>query len=290
MLTPRKYHSTALLLTDGRVLVAGGGAPPYPGSGLDQPSAEIYSPPYLFKGARPVISSAPTGYITYGSNFFVETPDAGSIGKVALLRLGAVTHAIDMGQRYLSLTFQQISGGLTVQAPSTSNLAPPGYYLLFILNTSGVPSVAKFVKFPGPHTDTQPPTAPSGLTAAGSTGKVILNWTASTDNVGVTGYNLYRSASAGVQPLPENQIGQTNSTSYTDTGFASGTYYYVVTALDAAGNMSATSNEAVVTVAGDLTPPTVSLTAPAPGTTVTGPITVSANASDNVGVVGVQFL
>jgi hypothetical protein len=59
--------------------------------------------------------------------------------------LGAVTHAFDQNQRYVPLTFQQATGGLTVQAPSSSNLAPPGYYMLFIVNANGVPSVAAMV-------------------------------------------------------------------------------------------------------------------------------------------------
>jgi hypothetical protein len=145
MVAPRLYHSTALLLSDGRVLVAGGGRFNGVNEPTDQLSAEIYAPPYLFNGARPTISSAP-GTIQYATNFSITTPDAPQITSAALIRLGAVTHAFDQNQRYVPLTFQQATGGLTVQSPSSANLAPPGYYMLFIVNSTGVPSVASIVK------------------------------------------------------------------------------------------------------------------------------------------------
>jgi Domain of unknown function (DUF1929)/Bacterial Ig domain/Glyoxal oxidase N-terminus/Kelch motif len=145
MHTPREYHGTALLLPDGRVLESGMGADF--GNVPDEKSAEFYSPPYLFKGARPTISQAPS-QIQYGSNFFVGTPDAASIASVSLIRTGAVTHFFDQNERYLPLSFTQTSGGLTVTAPVDANLAPPGYYMLFIVNSAGVPSVAPFVQVP----------------------------------------------------------------------------------------------------------------------------------------------
>src|SRR6185436_9545534 len=86
----RGYHSTALLLPDGRVLSAGGE--------IGGPSAEVYSPPYLFKGSRPKISSAPSS-VGYGQSFFVGTPNATSISKVTMLALGSVTQGLNMGQR-----------------------------------------------------------------------------------------------------------------------------------------------------------------------------------------------
>src|SRR5205814_5430641 len=86
----RSYHSTALLLPDGRVLSAGGD--------FGGASAEVYSPPYLFNGARPAITSAPAN-VTYGQSFFVGTPDAASVSKVTLIALSSVTHGFNMGQR-----------------------------------------------------------------------------------------------------------------------------------------------------------------------------------------------
>jgi len=145
MVAPRLYHSTALLLPDGRVLVAGGGRFNQVNEPTDQLSAEIYSPPYLFNGTRPIISSAPAA-TQYATHFSIVTPDASQITSAALIRLGAVTHAFDQNQRYVPLTFQQATGGLTVQSPSSANLAPPGYYMLFIVNSNGVPSVASIIK------------------------------------------------------------------------------------------------------------------------------------------------
>ncbi len=143
MQVPRVYHSTALLLPDGRILVAGGGR----FGGTDQLSAEIYSPPYLFKGARPTITAAPTR-VSYGSNFSVATPQPSRIVAVSLVRPGSVTHAFNSNQRFLKLNFQHVSGGLNVQAPANANLAPPGYYMLFLIDANGVPSVASFLRLP----------------------------------------------------------------------------------------------------------------------------------------------
>src|SRR5262249_27577767 len=116
-----------------------------------------------------------------------------------------------------------------------------------------------------------------------------LNWSASTDNIGVVRYDVYRSTTSGFTPSAANKIGSSTTTSYTDANLALGTYYYLVTAADAVGNISAPSSQASAVVTADTTAPTVSRTSPTNGATVSGTITVSANASDNVGVVGVQF-
>ncbi|HET7539704.1 MAG TPA: fibronectin type III domain-containing protein, partial [Polyangiaceae bacterium] len=146
MHVPRLYHATALLLPDGRVVVGGGGRFDNATLPTDQFTAEFYSPPYLFKGPRPVISSAPST-LQYGQSFSVQTPDAARIASVSLIRFGSTTHQINMAQRFLPLTFTASSSALTVTAPANSNLAIPGYYMLFIVDTNGVPSVAATVHF-----------------------------------------------------------------------------------------------------------------------------------------------
>jgi hypothetical protein len=144
MHTPRLYHSIALLLPDARVLV-GGGRLDRPGANVNLPNVELYSPPYLFRGARPVISSAPER-VAYGSTFLVGTADAASVRGATLIRPGAVTHGFDQSQRINRLRVAPAAGGVTVTAPVSRNLCPPGYYMLFLLNDRGVPSVARMVQ------------------------------------------------------------------------------------------------------------------------------------------------
>jgi hypothetical protein len=155
----RLYHSTALLLPDGRVLSAGGGR--VSGLPIDQFNAEIYSPPYLFKGARPVIDIAPPD-ADYGETTFIGTSNAATITRVTLLAPGTVTHLTNMQQRFLELQFNQTAGGLNVQFPANANLAPPGDYMLFIINGSGVPSVARFVSL-GAQAEPLPVPVTSGI-------------------------------------------------------------------------------------------------------------------------------
>jgi hypothetical protein len=138
----RTYHSTALLLPDGTVLSAGSDDPDNHATDF---AYEIFSPPYLFKGARPVISSAPTS-LTYNQQFTITTADAASIKSVAVVRPAATTHDNDMDQRYVPLKFQRGNGLLKAIAPLNSNYAPPGWYMLVIVNTNGVPSVMPFLQ------------------------------------------------------------------------------------------------------------------------------------------------
>jgi hypothetical protein len=138
----RGYHSSSLLLPDGRVLHAGSGE----GAGApDQKNAELFSPPYLLRGPRPEITSAPAD-VAYGAQFRVVTPQASAISRVSLIRLGAVTHAFDENQRFQWLDYTADATGLDVTAPASSNRAPPGHYMVFILDQDEVPSVGHIIR------------------------------------------------------------------------------------------------------------------------------------------------
>jgi hypothetical protein len=144
----RAYHSVSLLMADGTVLHGASGDAndgnnqPYPA----QRSHEIFRPPYLFKGVRPVIGSLSATTVAYGQTFKVNTAYAAQITQVRWIRLGSVTHAFDANQRANTLGFTRGSGFVKVTTPTTGRKAPPGNYLLFILNRNGVPSVGKIVR------------------------------------------------------------------------------------------------------------------------------------------------
>ncbi len=138
----RVYHSTTILLPDGRLLHAGSGDG---GNVPRELNAELFSPPYLFHGARPSITSMPAA-VGYGERFVVQTAEAGTVVQVSWVGLSAVTHDFDQNQRFVPLDFQRTPGGLTVSAPASHGSAPPGYYMLFLLNGDGVPSVARVMR------------------------------------------------------------------------------------------------------------------------------------------------
>ncbi len=163
---PRTYHSTALLLLDSTIITMGGGAtggddpPSLPecdktkgnAQKVNQLNAEIYYPPYLHnadgsEASRPIIQSAPER-VTYGQTFTITTDVPSSvIDRVTVVAFGAVTHAFNMGQRFLDLSFSRTGpNALSVVAPSNPNLATPGYYQLYVLDGRGVPSPAKVMR------------------------------------------------------------------------------------------------------------------------------------------------
>ncbi|MEQ1684353.1 MAG: carbohydrate-binding domain-containing protein [Burkholderiaceae bacterium] len=141
----RLYHSTSMLMPDARVLTAGGGAP----GPVINLNAELYEPPYLFKAdgsyaTRPVIQTAPL-QAAWSTPFTLQTNTTG-ISKVAFVKTGSVTHSVDFDQRYIPLAYTQTGNTLTVQAPASAALAPPGNYMVFVFDSAGVPSVAKIVR------------------------------------------------------------------------------------------------------------------------------------------------
>ncbi|WP_299056667.1 galactose oxidase-like domain-containing protein [uncultured Nocardioides sp.] len=153
----RQYHSTASLLPDGRVLTGGGGVcAPCVTAGYLEKNLETFTPPYLYRrdgsgrlAARPRVSGVP-GSVRVATTFTATSPSAGSIRKVGLVRLGAPTHSVDAGQRYVPLSFARSGRTLTVRAPASTRVAPPGYYLLFAVDDRGVPSVASTVQVTPP--------------------------------------------------------------------------------------------------------------------------------------------
>ncbi len=139
---PRTYHSVALLMPDGRVFVGGGGLCGT-GCNANHSDAQVYSPPYLFQGSRPQITSAPNA-ASYGSTIAVST--SGTVTGFSWIRMSAITHTVNTDQRWMAAPSTSTgAGGYSVSVPANANLAPPGYYMLFALNGT-VPSVAAFVK------------------------------------------------------------------------------------------------------------------------------------------------
>jgi hypothetical protein len=142
----RVYHSSSVLLPDARVMWLGA----YADTGHNHdPTAQIYSPPYLFQGPRPSVASSPA-VADYGEVLPIGTPDAASVAKVVLIRPSATTHSTNMEQRYVELAFNQIDADtLEATVVTNPNVAPPGYYMLFLVDGNGVPSVAPWLRIGG---------------------------------------------------------------------------------------------------------------------------------------------
>jgi FtsP/CotA-like multicopper oxidase with cupredoxin domain len=141
---PRLYHSVALLLPDARVITAGSN----PHRRDDELRLELYHPPYLFKGPRPFIDEAPH-HVAYGETIEIHTPQARDIRWAQLIRPMATTHSVDTEQRLVDLPIaRRTFCRLEVRIPREPNIAPPGWYMLFITERHGVPSRATWVHLP----------------------------------------------------------------------------------------------------------------------------------------------
>ncbi|HSY30538.1 MAG TPA: galactose oxidase-like domain-containing protein, partial [Verrucomicrobiae bacterium] len=246
----RLYHSVALLLPDATVWVAGGN----PSRGSYEQHVEIYTPPYLYNSSgslatRPSITSVTPGVIGYGSSFQVQTPDAANIASVVIMKDGSVTHAFNMDQRLVGLSFTAGSGVLNVTGPPNGNTAPPGYYMIFLINTSGVPSVAKFVQISKTATDTPPKgtiTSPISDIVIAPGQSVTFSGTGTASSGSISAYSWsFRGATPATSSL-QNPGAVTFSTA--------GTYTASFTVTDSAGNTDPSPPVRTITVASEAAP------------------------------------
>jgi Domain of unknown function (DUF1929)/Glyoxal oxidase N-terminus len=151
MAVPRYYHQTALLLPDGSVMVAGstGGRfhPDYGGGSTNEYRIEVFRPPYLYEGPRPRTEWIPSS-ATWNTSIDVYSPDARAVREVVLVRAGSTTHQVNTDQRLVELPItERTENRLRVQTPPDATIAPPGWYLCFLLSPDGVPSMGRFIRF-----------------------------------------------------------------------------------------------------------------------------------------------
>jgi hypothetical protein len=221
----RQYHSTALLLPDGRVLSSGGGiCGTCDEVGYLAKNAEVFTPPYLFKNdgsgelaPRPEITGAP-GTVSHGATFQITTPNAASIQKVGLMGLGSQTHSVEMEQRYLPLSFTAGNGTLTASVPANVHTAVPGVYMLFIVDSAGVPSLARMVNLdsaaPPPPPSNQSPTvsltSPSNGATFTSPAKISLAANAADPDGTVTKVEFFNGGTKLAEDTSAPYTGQWN--------------------------------------------------------------------------------
>jgi hypothetical protein len=234
----RGFQSIALLLPDGRVLSS---------SGLGFESAELFSPPYLFAGPRPTLTSAPES-VDYGETFEVETPDGATVANVALLRLPSTTQQTTSDQRRVLLSSTPSAKGRSVTLVAQPALAPPGPYLLFLLDAQGVPSVGRAIRVGNvPVARPLVPRPPRDLVSK-ALGVNLVKLGFRDDSTFETGYSIERTtptgrwAQVGTTPPDATSFSDTDPTLVTKT-----TYYYRVRALGPNGPSPYSSKTAVVT-------------------------------------------
>ena len=201
----RLYHSSALLMQDGTVLIAGGGA----AGPLSNTNAEIYSPPYLFNSsgnpaARTQIVTAPTS-ADVGATLNI-TVDKTDVSRVTLIKTGSVTHSVNLEQRFLELPFTKSSTSLTAQLPARASDTPPGWYHLFVLNAAGVPSRSRILQI---NIDTTPNTAVDFTPTIGSNTGTDYQLACNADETLVGAYGRYQTVinQIGPQCVKVDQFG-----------------------------------------------------------------------------------
>jgi fibronectin type 3 domain-containing protein len=245
----RLYHSTALLLPDGRVMSIGSN-PANRGTYLS--AIEIYTPPYLFDSSdqlittgRPAITgiSPASGTIGYGAPFSVTVTASSAIRSAVLVRPGSVTHAFDMEQRVIGLCGPSPqpscsgSGTLSLTSPPSGGVAPPGYYMLFLLDSAGVPSVARWIQLT-PYGSAPP------LGAIGSPGTDVTITAGGAVSFGTaTAASKYSWVFPGGTPATSTAQNPGNVTFATP-----GRYTASLTVVDASGNSDPSPPTRVVTV------------------------------------------
>ena len=273
----RLYHGNALLLPDATVLVSGGGAP----GPLNNLNAEIYYPPYLFTAAgalapRPAMAGAPQ-FIDIGKTFRVDLAAGTTVARVTLVKTGSTTHGFNMEQRFQDLTFNANGTQLAVQAPTRAALAPPGYYILFVIDSAGVPSLGKIVRMgvagvPNPAV-TPAVTNPATQTSVQGS-NVTLQLTASDPNGDTLSY-----AATG---LPAGLSLNTATGLISGVPTTVGTFNVVVTASDGI-NVASASFTWTITNGTSLT--LAALPALAPVLADTGVASYTANTSGGINVI-----
>ena len=284
---PRVYHGTAVLLPDGSVWTAGS----TPSAGVWELRIEIFRPSYFFSATgRPTISGAPT-VGGYGASITIPTPDAANIARVSLVKTGCQTHHYDTDMRLIWLPItSRGTNTVTVSAPINANIAPPGYYMIHVLDGSLVPSTARIIQISGapPPPDTTPPTLAITSPANNSThpaGNVVISGTA-TDNSGIRDVRV-RVDSGAYQTATLTGSNWTITLNIT----VAGPHTITANARDIFNNF--TTRGIAINIGTppppDTTPPTLAITSPANNSThPPGNVVISGTATDNVGGSGMR--